>query len=166
MLYRNAWEQLETWRTGNTAARKHGRHTKALMITGARQVGKTTLVREFGSRHYKRLAELNFLTDPVAATVFDGALDADSVTANLTAYLKTTLPPGETLVLLDEIQECPRARTAIKFLVEDGRFDYVETGSLLGVRTKEVPSYPVGFEESFRMYPLTFAEYCLAKHAI
>ena len=52
MLYRNAWEQLETWRTGNTAARKHGRHTKALMITGARQVGKTTLVREFGSRHY------------------------------------------------------------------------------------------------------------------
>ena len=85
MLYRNAWEQLETWRTGNTAARKHGRHTKALMITGARQVGKTTLVREFGSRHYKRLAELNFLTDPVAATVFDGALDADSVTANLTA---------------------------------------------------------------------------------
>lgn len=162
MLYRNAWEQLETWRTGNTAARKHGRHTKALMITGARQVGKTTLVREFGSRHYKRLAELNFLTDPVAATVFDGALDADSVTANLTAYLKTTLPPGETLVLLDEIQECPRARTAIKFLVEDGRFDYVETGSLLGVRTKEVPSYPVGFEESFRMYPLTFAEYCLA----
>ena len=69
---------------------------------------------------------------------------------------------GKTLILFDEIQECPNARTAIKFLVEDGRYDYVETGSLLGVRYKEVKSYPVGFEEVYRMYPIDFEEYLWA----
>ena len=65
---------------------------------------------------------------------------------NLTAYLKKPLVPNETLILFDEIQECPNARTAIKFLVEDGRFDYIESGSLLGVRSQDIKSYPVGFE--------------------
>lgn len=70
--------------------------------------------------------------------------------------------PGQTLILFDEFQACPNARTAIKFLVEDGRFDYIESGSLLGVRYKEVRSYPVGFEEIFRMYPMDFEEFLLA----
>lgn len=69
------------------------------------------------------------------------------------------LVPGQTLVFFDEIQECPRARTAMKFLVEDGRFDYIESGSLLGVSYKEVPSYPVGYEQHLRMYPLTLREF-------
>ena len=154
MFTRKAWSQLETWK----ANPQH----KALMIAGARQVGKTTLVREFAKRHYDHFAELNFLEDSSAATVFEGALDANTIIANLTAYLRTTLEPGRTLILLDEIQECPAARTAIKFLVEDGRFDYIETGSLLGVRTKEVASYPVGFEEQLRMVPMDFEEFCLA----
>ena len=154
MLKRKAWERLEHWK--RTDARK------ALMITGARQIGKTTLVREFAKHHYRRFAELNFLEDPRAASVFDGSLSADAVISNLTAYLQTQLEPGHTLILLDEIQECPSARTAIKFLVEDGRFDYVETGSLLGVKNKQVASYPVGFEEQLRMYPLDFEEFCLA----
>lgn len=154
MLTRKASERLEAWKA-------NPRH-KALLITGARQVGKTTLVREFAKRHYDHFAELNFLRDPSAATVFEGALDANTVIANLTAYLRTPLKPGHTLVLLDEIQECPAARTAIKFLVEDGRFDYIETGSLLGARTKEVASYPVGFEEPLRMTPMDFEEFCIA----
>lgn len=154
MLKRKAWERLEHWK--RTDARK------ALMITGARQIGKTTLVREFAKHHYRRFAELNFLEDPRAASVFDGSLNADAVISNLTAYLQTQLEPGHTLILLDEIQECPSARTAIKFLVEDGRFDYVETGSLLGVKNKQVASYPVGFEEQLHMYPLDFEEFCLA----
>ncbi len=66
---------------------------------------------------------------------------------NLTAFLGMSLEPGKTLIFFDEIQECPNARTAIKFLVEDGRFDYIESGSLLGVNYKPVPSYPVGYEE-------------------
>lgn len=72
------------------------------------------------------------------------------------------LEPGKTLIFLDEIQECPNARCAIKFLVEDGRFDYIESGSLLGVRYKEVPSYAVGFEEIVYMYPMNFKEYLTA----
>lgn len=154
MFRRKAWGKLDSWkRSGNR---------KALMLTGARQVGKTTIVREFGKREYACFAELNFLADAEARTLFDGALDADTLVANLTAYLRKPLIPGDTLILLDEIQECPNARTAIKFLVEDGRFDYVETGSLLGVKTRQVASYPVGFEEPYRMYPMGFEEYCWA----
>ena len=67
--------------------------------------------------------------------------------------------PGKTLIFLDEIQECPNARCAIKFLVEDGRFDYIESGSLLGVKYKEVPSYAVGFEEIVYMYSMNFREF-------
>ena len=154
MLKRKAWNRLVSW--------KNSRNGKALMLTGARQIGKTTLVRQFGAQNYDSFAELNFLMDGTACAIFDGPLDANTVIANLTAYLNTPLQPGRTLILLDEIQECPRARTAIKFLVEDGRFDYIETGSLLGVKTRQVPSYPVGFEEQYRMYPLDFEEYCLA----
>lgn len=154
MLQRKAWRVLEQWKAQGA--------THALMLTGARQTGKTTLVREFAHERYGRFAELNFLTDPDAAAVFAGPLDAETIIENLTAYLKTPLDPGNTLILLDEIQECPRARTAIKFLVEDGRFDYVETGSLLGVRVHDVPSYPVGFETHHRMFPMDFEEFCLA----
>ncbi|MCI1211099.1 ATP-binding protein [Bifidobacterium tibiigranuli] len=155
MLSRKALHVLKSWK------KSRSRH-RALMLTGARQIGKTTLVREFARNEYAQFAELNFLTDDNAASIFAGPLDAQTIITNLTAYLRTPLEPGNTLVLLDEIQECPRARTAIKFLVEDGRFDYIETGSLLGVRTGEVTSYPVGFEEQHRMFPMDFEEFCLA----
>lgn len=72
------------------------------------------------------------------------------------------MEPGKTLILFDEVQECPAVRSVIKFLVEDGRFDYIESGSLLGVRYKEVRSYPVGFEQILPMYPLDFEEYLWA----
>lgn len=153
MLQRKAWGQLEEWRLD--------KHKKALLIKGARQIGKTTLVREFARQNYKCFAELNFLEDKGARAIFSGAKDADTIVQNMTAYLRQPLEPGGTLVLLDEIQECPEARTAIKFLVEDGRFDYVETGSLLGVKTRHVESYPVGFERHLQMFPLDFEEFCL-----
>ena len=92
----------------------------------------------------------------LAQKIFDGSLDADTIITNLTAYVRKPMEPGKTLVLFDEIQKCPNVRTAIKFLVEDGRFDYIESGSLLGVRHREVKSYPVGFEEIYRMYPMDF----------
>lgn len=154
MLWRKAWKTLEEWRADP--------HHKALLVKGARQIGKTTLVREFARRNYAHLAEFNFLEDRAARTVFSGAKDADTLVRNMTAYLRQPLEPGNTLVLLDEVQECPEARTAIKFLVEDGRFDYVETGSLLGVKTRQVASYPVGFERHLQMFPLDFEEFCLA----
>lgn len=154
MLERKAWSKLEEWHCCTPR--------KALLIKGARQIGKTTLVRTFAKERYEYFAELNFLEDRKAAAIFDGNLDVETLIAALTAYLRKPLVPGKTLVLLDEVQECPNARAAIKFLVEDGRFDYVETGSLLGVKTRQVPSYPVGFEEHLDMFPLDFEEFCRA----
>ncbi len=154
MLYRKAYKKLLDW--------KSQENKKALCIIGARQIGKTTLIRAFGKEHYEQFVELNFVTDEKAQLIFEGSLDADTIITNLTAYVRQALTPGKTLILFDEIQACPNVRTAIKFLVEDGRFDYIESGSLLGVRYKEVRSYPVGFEEIYRMYPMDFEEYLLA----
>lgn len=154
MLYRKAYDKMLAW--------KRQPHKKALCIVGARQIGKTTVVREFGKREYRNFAEINFATDRNAGKIFEGNLDANTLIQNLTAYLQKPLSPGETLILFDEVQECPSVRTAIKFLVEDGRFDYVESGSLLGQRYKEVLSYPVGFEEIYRMYPMDLEEYLIA----
>ncbi len=154
MLRRRAWDRLLSW--------KEQKDKKALCIIGARQTGKTTLVRQFAKENYECFAEINFITDPGAASIFADMLEADTVITNMTAYLRRPLIPGRTLVLLDEIQECPEARTAIKFLVEDGRFDYIETGSMLGVRYKEVRSYPVGYEEIYRMYPMDIEEFLWA----
>ena len=154
MFYRKAWEKLLSW--------KNQKDKKALCIIGARQIGKTTLVRQFGRESYECFAEINFIADKKASEIFSGELSAESIITNLTAYLQRPLKKGKTLILLDEIQECPEARTAIKFLVEDGRFDYIETGSMLGVRYKEVRSYPVGFEEIYRMYPMDFEEFITA----
>ncbi|MBQ7961736.1 MAG: ATP-binding protein [Clostridia bacterium] len=154
MLRRKAWEKLISW--------KNSDNKKALCIIGARQIGKTTLARNFGKEYYENFVEINFVTDSKAADIFSGSLDADTIITNLTAYIRKPMEPGNTLVLFDEIQECPNARTAIKFLVEDGRFDYIETGSMLGVRFKDVRSYPVGFEEIYRMHPLDFEEFLWA----
>ena len=154
MLYRKAYDKLLEW--------KKQSKRKALCIMGARQIGKTTVIRQFGQDQYECFVEINFITDPDAAKIFAGNLDADTIITNLTAYTRKAMIPGKTLVLLDEIQACPDARTAIKFLVEDGRFDYIESGSLLGVKYKEVRSYPVGFEELYQMYPMDLEEYLWA----
>lgn len=154
MLPRKAYDKLVQW--------KNSADKKALCIIGARQIGKTTIIRKFAKENYEHFVELNFIIDPQAETIFEGSLDADTIIMNLTAYTRKTMQEGKTLVLFDEIQNCPRARSAIKFLVEDGRFDYIESGSLLGVKYKEVPSYPVGFEEIYQMYPMDFEEFLWA----
>ena len=154
MLYRKAYDKLLAW--------KKQTKRKALCIMGARQIGKTTVIRQFGNDHYENFIEINFITDADAAKIFAGNLDVNTIITNLTAYTRKPMIPGKTLVLLDEIQACPNARTAIKFLVEDGRFDYIESGSLLGVKHKEVRSYPVGFEELYQMYPMDLEEYLWA----
>ena len=117
MLYRKAYDKLKSW----TAQP----NKKALCIQGARQIGKTTVVRAFGKAEYDCFVEFNFILDTNARAAFDGKLDADTIIENLSALARKPLVPGKTLILLDDVQECPNARTAIKFLVEDGRFDYV-----------------------------------------
>lgn len=142
---------------------------KALFVEGARQVGKTTSIRELARRHYKHFVEINFIKTPSVKRAFDGDLDANTIILNLSAMGLGPFVPGQTLIFFDEIQECPNARAAIKFLVEDGAYDYVESGSLLGIHYKgeedsddevgEVPSIPVGSEETVEMYPLDFEEF-------
>ena len=154
MIQRNLMSKLEAW--------KNNPDHKALLIDGARQVGKTYAVRAFAKKNYQSFLEINFVRTPNACKIFEGSLEADELIMGLTAYSNTALQPGKTLIFLDEIQECPRARTAIKFLVEDGRFDYIESGSLLGVTYKHVESLPVGYEEELRVYPLTFVEFAEA----
>lgn len=145
---------------------------KALFLEGARQVGKTTSIRALGHRHYKHFIEINFIKKPSAKRAFDEDLDANTIILNLSAMGFGPFVPGETLVFFDEIQECPNARASIKFLVEDGAYDYAESGSLLGIHYKgdenseeeigEIPSIPVGSEETVEMYPLDFEEFLMA----
>lgn len=120
------------------------------------------MIRHFAHEHYENVVEINFLTEPKAHVIFSDSLAAASIITALTAYIRRPLIPGKTLIFLDEIQECPQARTAIKFLVEDGRFDYIESGSLMGIKSKDIPSLPVGFETPLLMHPLDFEEFCVA----
>lgn len=154
MLKRKIIKKLEAWK--KTIA------NKALLIKGARQVGKTTVVRQFAKANYKNFVEINFEQMPVAKQAFEGNLDARTILLNLSAMGFGPLEPGKTLIFFDEIQSCPKARTAIKFLVEDGQYDYIESGSLLGINYKDVSSYPVGFEHELDMYPLDFEEFLWA----
>ena len=136
---------------------------KALLIRGARQVGKTTTVRDFGKKNYKNFVEINFEKHQIAKQAFDGNLDADTIITKLSIMGFGRFEEGKTLVFFDEIQACPKARTAIKFLVEDGRFDYIESGSLLGLNYADVLSYPTGFEKKVDMFPLDFEEFLWAR---
>ncbi len=154
MLKRKIYNQLEEW--------KKNANNKALLIKGARQVGKTTAVRQFAKSNYLNFVEINFEQISMAKQAFDGNLDARSILINLSAMGFGPFVPGKTLIFFDEIQSCPKARTAIKFLVEDGRYDYIESGSLLGINYRDVSSYPVGFEHELDMFPLDFEEFLWA----
>ena len=155
MLKRKILNELDVW--------YNNPNKKALLLKGARQVGKTTTVREFAKRHYTHLVEINFEKYPVARQAFEGNLDAQTIVSQLSIMGYGPFVEHKTLVFFDEIQTCPNARTAIKFLVEDGRFDYIESGSLLGLNYADVSSYPVGFEDSVTMYPLDYEEFLWAK---
>ena len=155
MLKRKMLERLIEW--------KEGKNKLALLVKGARQVGKTFIIREFGKANYKNFIEINFENQPSVKKAFEGDLDVRTIILNLSAMGLGPFEEGRTLIFFDEIQSCPQARTAIKFLVEDGRFDYIESGSLLGINYREVSSYPVGYEEQLNMYPLDFEEFLWAK---
>lgn len=132
---------------------------KALLITGARQVGKTFSIREFAKRHYDSYLEINFIRDREALKIFKDVADEKDVLRRLTAYAGGRIKPGKSLVFLDEIQKCPEAVTYLKFLVEDGSYRFICSGSLLGVELKNVRSVPVGFLDEIEMHPLDFEEF-------
>ncbi len=134
---------------------------KALLITGARQVGKTYIIREFGKR-YESFIEINFYENNSARTLFENAANREELLLRLSAIAEGPLIPGRTLIFLDEVQECKELVTAIKFLVEEGSFHYILSGSLLGVDLKDIRSVPVGYMDILEMYPLDFEEFARA----
>ena len=148
MLRRKITDQLLAWK--NTPGRK------PLIIKGCRQCGKTFSVLEFARKNYKHTVYLNFFENPDYASVFSGSLEIDNIVMMLSALLgkDAVFEPGQTILILDEIQDCPEARTALKFFRIDGRYDVIGTGSLLGVKGygKEPRSVPVGSETVLEMY--------------
>lgn len=151
---------------------KQKKDKSALIIKGARQVGKSYLVREFGRNEYESYIEINFLKNPLYKNIFKGDLSAEEIFKRLSAYIPNLkIIPFKTLLFLDEIQVCAEARTAVKFLVEDGSVDVISSGSLLGLsyledddkNVTEPTSLPVGYEEQITMYSLDFEEFLWAK---
>ena len=135
---------------------------KALLITGARQVGKTFAVRKVGSECFKNVVEINFISQPKYREAFSVPSDARNSLLRLSALAGTALEPGNTLIFFDEVQECPEIVTAIKFLVDEGSYRYVMSGSLLGVELKDIRSVPVGYLTEKQMFPLDLEEFAEA----
>ena len=155
MLKRKILNELNEW--------KNNPSRLSLLIKGARQVGKTFIVREFSKRNYKHFVEINFVENPAYHSIFNGAMDTESLIKQISLRMpRTALVPGKTLIFLDEIQLCPRARASLKFLAEDKRFDVVASGSMLGINYEDVPSYPVGYVDQLEMHSLDFEEFLWA----
>lgn len=129
-----------------------------LLVTGARQVGKSYTIRKFG-KTFKHFVEVNFIENPAAVGVFKGATSVKDILFRLSAVAGGPLVPGETLVFFDEVQECPEIVTAMKFLVEEGSYRYILSGSLLGVELNDLRSNPVGYMGVKEMFPLDFEEF-------
>ena len=135
---------------------------EALLITGARQVGKTFIIREFGKRCFKNFAEINLFEKKEAVKTLEGFRDTKDLLTRLTSLLDVPLEMGNTLIFIDEVQLLPDIITAIKFLVDDGRYRYILSGSLLGVELKQIRSVPVGYLTIMTVYPLSIEEFFLA----
>lgn len=137
-----------------------------LIIKGCRQCGKTFSVLNFAHKYYKNVIYINFFENPVYKTIFNGSLVVNDIIMYISAALgaKANFEMGNTCLILDEIQECPNARTSLKFFKEDGRYDVICTGSLLGVNgyKDNIVSIPVGYETIIEMYPLDFEEFLWA----
>lgn len=155
MLKRKIYQQLQEWRDSH--------HEDCLLIKGARQVGKTFAITQFGQTEYESFIAINFIESPQLKALFDGDLSSSNIKKQMTMLI-----PGiqfiaeKTLIFLDEIQECPNARTALKFLAQDNTIDVIASGSLLGLSYASVSSIPVGYERQIEMYGLDFEEYLWA----
>ncbi len=151
MLARKAYGRLLDW--------KHKDANKVLLVDGARQVGKTFLIEQFGREQFDELLKIDFLRDEYAPYV-SHAHDARDLVERLSLLAGHKVEPGKTLVFFDEVQEAQNLVTLSKYLVEDGRFRLVMSGSMLGVELRHVKSFPVGFLHVETLFPLDFEEFC------
>ena len=135
---------------------------RSLLVTGARQVGKTFSIRQAAKKCFEHVVEINFIEQPSAVQMFDGITEAKELLLRISAFTKEQMVPGKTLIFFDEVQECKEIVTAIKFLVDEGSYKYVLSGSLLGVELKDIRSIPVGYMSEKEMYPLDLEEFAEA----
>lgn len=132
----------------------------ALLIEGARQIGKTFSIRQFGKK-FKTYIEINFIEQPEAISLFKDLSNTKALLARLSLFTKQKLIKRDTLIFFDEVQICPEVITYIKFLVDEGSYNYILSGSLLGIEINDLRSVPVGYLTIKRMFPLTFREFAL-----
>ena len=154
-MYREKIKELEEW--------KNSKDRMPLIIRGARQVGKTWIMKEFGKNNYKKVAYVNFDGNNRMARLFEGDFDIDRIIQGLKIETQIDINAKDTLLIFDEIQEVPKALTSLKYFCENARqFHILAAGSLLGVALHEGTSFPVGKVDFIDLYPLNFQEFLLA----
>ena len=155
-MYRNIIEKLKAW--------KNSEFRKPLILAGARQVGKTYILKEFGKEEYSNVAYVNCDKEAMAKTLFVEDYDIKRIVMAIAAITGQTIVPGETLIILDEIQEVKRGLSVLKYFCEDAPGYHVAVaGSLLGIAMHQGESMPVGKVDVLHMYPMTYDEFLLAK---
>ncbi|MCH4183666.1 MAG: ATP-binding protein [Prevotella sp.] len=151
-MKRDIYKKLVEW--------KNSDNRKPLILNGARQVGKTYILREFAQKEYEKYAYFSLDRDQRAAAIFNGGGTANDILLSLSAISNIDITPENTIVILDEIQDCPKALETLKFFCEDAPdIHVVVAGSLLGVSLHDGVSYPVGKVDELRLYPMTFLEF-------
>ena len=151
-LKRDVTDELKKWKLNP----KH----KCLLVRGARQVGKTYAIEHFCESEYDSFIEINFLESPSMKMIFSGNLDAQTLKTNISLYIPNSrFISGKTCLFIDEIQECPEAITALKFLEKEKGLDIIASGSMLGIDYNRPTSYPVGSIQYIDMFPLNFREF-------
>lgn len=155
-MYREVTEKLIEW--------KNKANRKPLLMTGVRQCGKTYIIKEFAQEHFKNFIYINFEESEKLSAIFDYDYDVNRIIHELEQHLKTKIVVGDTCVFMDEIQECPRAITALKYFCENMReLHLICAGSLLGVAIREKQiSFPVGKVNRLELYPMNFKEFAMA----
>lgn len=151
-MKRDLYSALTDW--------KQSEFRKPLILKGARQVGKTYLLKEFGRKEFESTAYLNFERDPALSGLFHGRLDPGDLVRKLSIYLEMPIQPGRTLIIFDEVQDAPEAIGSLKYFQEEApEYHVVAAGSLLGLLLNKPTAFPVGKTAFFELFPLTFGEF-------
>ena len=154
-MQRLLMDELVTW--------KNKPNRKPLILKGARQVGKTWLMKEFGKTHFKKVAYVSFYNNQRMKQVFESDYDIDRIIMNINIETHTEVTPKDTLIIFDEIQEAPKALESLKYFCENApEYPIIAAGSLLGVAIHNGTSYPVGKVESLELHPMNFREFLMA----
>ena len=155
-LRRKVDNYLEAW--------KNNKDRKPLIIKGARQVGKTEAIRHFAEKHYGNVVEINFFEEPIYKSITENGFKPDSIINRITRVdPEKNFVEGDTLIFFDEVQEFPDITTSLKFFKQEGKYDVICSGSLLGVHYKKITSISVGYKTDYEMYSMDFEEYLWAK---